>query len=58
MGKVKIYNVPQYADKYRWIVYRTDGNDNYFYGAYNELDKAVEVCKVIDGTVTEAWERA
>ena len=50
-----IKNMPAYAAKYRYIVARRAGDwdDLWFYGAWDEAEKAQEVAKEIDGVVIE-----
>ena len=63
---IKIESVPDYAKDYKYVVYTKDvyeehgdwKTDAWFYGAYNSLEQAVEVAKVIDGMVTDTWEKA
>ena len=46
-----IKNMPTYAANYKYIVYRTIDNENWFYGAYNDYNKAIEVAIAIDGNI-------
>ena len=39
--KVKISNMPEYAWKHQFIVYSIVDNKNWFYGAYDEVSKAL-----------------
>lgn len=63
---IKIESVPDYAKDYKYVVYTKDVHEEhgewvavfYFWGAYNSLEQAVEVAKVIDGMVTDSWEKA
>lgn len=63
---IKIESVPDYAKDYKYVVYTKDAHEVhgdwivnfYFWGAYNSLEQAVEVAKVIDGMVTDTWEKA
>ena len=50
-----IKNMPAYAAKYRYIVARRadDWDDLWFYGAWDDAEKAQEVAKEIDGVVIE-----
>ena len=50
-----IKNMPAYAAKYRYIVARraSDWDDLWFYGAWDDAEKAQEVAKEIDGVVIE-----
>ena len=50
-----IKNMPAYAAKYRYIVARKAGDldDLWFYGAWDDAEKAQEVAKEIDGVVIE-----
>lgn len=43
--------MPKYATDYAYIVYRTCDNEKWFYGAYNDIDKAVKVAIEINGDV-------
>lgn len=49
MKKDTILNVPRYAADYRYIVARRVDGDLWFYGAWNDADKANEVALDIDG---------
>lgn len=48
---VRIENMPMYAKQYGYVVYRTDGKSNWFWGAYETLDEAVDVAKQMDAKV-------
>ena len=50
-----IKNMPAYAAKYRYIVARRAGDwdDLWFYGTWDDAEKAQEVAKEIDGVVIE-----
>lgn len=50
-----VKNMPAYADKYRYVVARRadDWGDLWFYGAWDDEDKAREVTNEIDGMVVE-----
>ena len=51
--KMKINNIPEYAKEYRFIVARKDTDDNslWFWGAWNNRNKANEVAIEIGGEV-------
>lgn len=49
---VEIKYVPKYALDHEFIVFRSIWDDNYFYGAYDDYGKAMEVACEIDGYVT------
>lgn len=46
-----IKNVPAYADNYPYIVARECDGSDWFYGAYNNADKAESVAHEIHGFV-------
>ena len=46
-----IKNLPAYANDYRYIVVRRVDGDLWFYGAWNELNRAIEVAIEIRGEV-------
>lgn len=50
-----IKNMPAYAAKYRYIVARRAGDwdDLWFYGAWDDVEKAQEVANEIGGIVLE-----
>lgn len=47
----KIYNLPEYASEYPFIVASVDGEDLWFYGAYCKEEKAESVALSIGGVV-------
>lgn len=53
---MKINRVPQYAADYKYIVYRVVDGQNWFYGAYNDVNKAAQVAAEIRGFVGERGE--
>ena len=48
---VSVYNTPDYAENHNFIVSRLVENNLWFYGAYDEIEKAREVAEEIDGLV-------
>lgn len=48
-----IYNTPDYANEYKYIVASDCDDDLWFYGAYNDKSKAYSVANEIDGVVVE-----
>lgn len=50
---VEINNVPTYADAYRYWVVRYSAGRLWFYGAYPEENRALEVANTEDGMVIE-----
>ena len=46
-----IYNLPEYASEYPFIVASVDGEDLWFYGAYRSEAKAESVALSIKGVV-------
>lgn len=45
MMDVKIYNLPDYAQDYRYIVTTIVDDELWFYGAYNDYEKALLVAR-------------
>jgi hypothetical protein len=56
MEKKKIHNVPEYAYKYKYIVHSIVNGEFWFYGAYNDIVKAMEAAAAIQGSGAEAGE--
>lgn len=50
---MKINNLPNYANEYHLIVCNVVDNELWFYGAWNDREKAYSVAKEIDGIVVE-----
>ena len=50
---MKINNLPDYAKQHRFIVYRIIDGEKWFYGAYDDVSKVVQVCKDINGQAAE-----
>lgn len=50
-----VKNMPAYASKHKYIVARRAGDwdDLWFYGAWDDAEKAQEVANEIDGVVIE-----
>ena len=48
---MKINNIPEYADGYKFTVARIVDSELWFYGAYNDEVKARNVAIEIDGMV-------
>ena len=53
----KVNNLPDYAEKYKHIVARAVDGEMWFYGAYNDESKAVNVARSVGGCVLKV-ERA
>lgn len=51
MLKLIINNLPDYATEYGYIVASVVDGNLWFYGAWNNADKAYEVARSIDGAV-------
>ena len=50
---MEINNVPEYAKKYPFWVARIADNELWFYGAYSDWEKALEVSQQIGGFAFE-----
>lgn len=48
---MKINCLPEYARNYNWIVARVVDGEAWFYGAYNDEDKAFAVGTEVNGVV-------
>lgn len=48
---MKINNLPEYAKNCRYIVVRLNGDDAWFWGAYEDLAKAYQSANEINGIV-------
>lgn len=48
-----IYNIPDYAKDNKYIVFRLLDGDGFFYGAYDNLDRASHIANTIDGYIVE-----
>ena len=46
-----INNLPTYAVNYRFIVYCVVDGEKWFYGAYNDAQRAREVAAMVEGYV-------
>lgn len=51
MLKLIINNLPDYATNYNYIVASVLDGDLWFYGAWDNEDKAYDVARVINGAV-------
>ena len=51
-----IYNIPDYAKENKYIVFRLLDGDGFFYGAYDDLDRASHIANTIDGYIVETVE--
>lgn len=49
-----INNMPAYATDYEFLVVRKVDNDLWFWGAYNDHDKAYDAAEEIDGFILES----
>lgn len=50
---MKINNVPKYANDYRFFVVREVDDEYWFYGAYDDRNRANNVAMQVDGIVIE-----
>ena len=48
---LKVNNLPEYAKNYNWLACNTVDDELWFYGAYNDHDKAFDVAISIGGVV-------
>lgn len=48
---MKINNLPDYAKNYKFIVCSEVDNELWFYGAYNDYNRAIDIAIEIDGMV-------
>lgn len=48
---MKIMNIPEYAAEHNWIVARPVDDEVWFYGAYNDENRARSVAEEINGIV-------
>lgn len=46
---VQVYNVPDYANDHDFMVAKYDAGRLWFYGAYDDENRALEVANEIDG---------
>ena len=51
--KIKVNNVSEYGKTCKYLVCRVVDGQAWFYGAWNDYDKALEVAQEIDGVVVE-----
>lgn len=52
MAQIEISNMPQdVAEKY--IVFRVASGAAWYYGAYDNMERAIEVARQLDGAVAE-----
>lgn len=54
---MKINNVPVYAKEKKYIVYREVNDENWFYGAFNDINKAAMSAGAINGRLAENDDR-
>jgi len=59
MGKEvkKVYNVAEGAEEYKYIVVNVVDGDFWYWGAFNNLNRASEVARELKGEVLDVWER-
>ena len=50
---IKINNLPAYADNYKFVVARRIDGELWFWGAWNDRNKANEAAREIGGMVIE-----
>lgn len=56
MNGYKINNLPEYANEYKYIVARWYDDELWFYGAWNDEEKAEKAAEEIFGKVVKnAW---
>ena len=48
---VKVNNLPEYAKNYNWLVCRVVDGALWFWGAFNDHDKAFETAMDVGGVV-------
>ena len=48
---IKVNNLPEYAKNYNWLVCRVVNGELWFWGAFNDHDKAREIAIDVNGTV-------
>ena len=48
---MKIHNMPIYAWKYQYIVYRSIDGDAWFYGAFDSVNEASQVAAEVHGYI-------
>ena len=48
---ITINNLPDYAKEYKYIVTRECENEFWFYGAFNESDRANRAAEEVNGVV-------
>lgn len=53
MAKVKVNNVPDYAKGSNYWVTRICDGEFWFYGAWDDLESADHIAKIIGGIVVE-----
>lgn len=53
MARVKVNNVPEYAEEYRYLVVRDVEGKLWFWGAWNDENKARTVAREVGGLVVE-----
>lgn len=53
---IEVKNTPAYAAEYALIVYRMSKGERWFYGAYNDAQKAAYVAAEIGGFVAKREE--
>ena len=54
---MKINNIPDYAKEKKYIVYREVNDENWFYGAFNDLCKAAMSAGAVNGRLVENDEK-
>lgn len=46
---MQVNNLPEYARDRKWIVATLDGDEFWFFGAYDDIRTAVDAAKEVDG---------
>ena len=55
--KIEISNMPQDVRE-RYVVFRVASGSAWYWGAYDNLNRAIEVAKEVDGAIAEQEETA
>ncbi len=53
MVTAKVNNLPEYASDYKYIACKVIDNKLWFYGAFNEYEKALKAAREVFGVVVE-----
>lgn len=55
--KIEISNMPQDVTE-RYVVFRVASGSAWYWGAYDNLNRAIEVAREVDGAIAEQEETA